>query len=152
LPESVHTQLITCSADDWIKQVHRIFYEKMVRKSKKPEQNFPPWRSVLVYARTSTRSWPQPATSTGETMVRMVWCWAFRALHCSVAFDRRQLCKVEISIGWTNQTQSGRMYCYNVEWIQSQASLYLPNGAQQNPTHRGTNARQRMHVLILNSS
>jgi hypothetical protein len=25
LPESVHTQLITCSADDCIKQVHRIW-------------------------------------------------------------------------------------------------------------------------------
>ena len=41
LPESVHTQLITCSADDCIKQVHRICYEKMVRKSKKPRAELP---------------------------------------------------------------------------------------------------------------
>ena len=36
------------------------------------EQNFQQWSSVLVHARTSTRSWLQTATSTGETMVRMV--------------------------------------------------------------------------------
>ena len=39
--------------------------------------------------------------------------------HCIVQWllNKIRHCKVEISIGWTNQTQSGRMHCYNFEWI-----------------------------------